>query len=403
MSAADLEHAAEITKLARVLGTDEAELACLADVSPSAIREFRCAASDRLFASDGDKLKRIASAAKLVPVAVAGKAAALAFGPLLTAGVAGSVEPARGIAIANTLPVKFLAKTAIELDPRRCGPILSELPPKLAGRVAAHLVEVGEHITLGRFVGAISDPALRAAAAEISDADLLRVACLLEDRGAIDNVFDVISDRLSGVLAAAGEEGLWPEALGLLYAINDEHRAIMGNLAAQLDPEVLGSLVDVAHETQAWSTLLPVTRVMNIESLRIFATNPAVQQQDTISAVMDEALAEGMWLDLLPLAGELPEQSRSYLAGRIADLGPDVLDDLVRQTDDAAQWRSLLPLVGVMGPDEVGTLLKLPVLADAEVMTNALDAASSGEGLPTEIFDLVVAHGEAVGAQFSAV
>ncbi|GAB16698.1 hypothetical protein GOEFS_011_00010, partial [Gordonia effusa NBRC 100432] len=388
---------------ARVLGVDESELDYLAEVSSSAIREFRCAASDRLFASDGDKLKRIASAAKLVPAAVAAKAAALAFGPLLTAGVASSVEPARGIAIANMLPVKFLANTAIELDPRRCGPILSELPPKLAGKVADYLVQAREHITLGRFVGAISEAALRAAAAEISDADLLRVACLLEDRGAIDHVFDVIADRLPGVLTAAGDEGLWTEALGLLDAINDEHRATMGNLAAQLDPQVLASLVEAAHETQAWSTLLPVTRVMSIDALRVFATNPAVQQHDTISAVMDEALAEGMWLDLLPLAGELPDESRGFLASRIAELDEGVLDDLVRQTDDAAQWASLLPLVGVMTPDQVGKLLKLPVLADAGVMSNALDVVAASDGLPADVVDLITAHGEAVGAEFSAV
>lgn len=402
MSAAELEHAAELTKLARVLGVDEAQLHFLADVSVAALREFRYAASDRLFASDGDKLKRIASAAKLVPAPVAAKAAALAFGPLLTAAVASSVEPARGIAIANNSRVSFLARTAVELDPRRCGPILSELPAPLAGQVAAQLVEAGEHLTLGRFVGAISDPALRAAAAEIDDADLLRVAFLLEDRSAIDNVVDVVADRLPGVLTAAAREGLWSQALGLLGAINDEHRATMGDLAAELDPEQLGSLIQVAHETSAWSTLLSVIRVMRLESLRVFAANPAVHEEATVGAVLDVALAEGLWLHLLPLAGELPEAPRIYLAGRISGLDPAVLDDLVCEAHEADAWNSLVPLVMAMSSEQVGDFLQLSTLADAEVMSRVLDVVAATEGLPPEIVALIVAHGEAVGASTSA-
>lgn len=402
MSAAELERAAELTKLARLLGVEEAELAFLADTSSGALREFRYAASDRLFASDGDKLKRIASAAKLVPAPVAAKAAALAFGPLLTAAVASSVEPARGIAIANSSRVTFLARTAVELDPRRCGPILSELPPALAGEVAAVLVAAGEHLTLGRFVGAISDPALRAAAGQIDDADLLRVAFLLENRSAIDHVVDVVGDRLPAVLEAAGREGLWSQALGLLDAINDQHRARMGDLAAELDPEQLGALIQVAHETNAWSTLLSVIRVLSLDSLRVFAANPAVHREETVGAVLNVAVAEGMWLQLLPLAGELPDEPRTYLAGRIADLDPSVLDDLVAEAHEAGAWSSLLPIVMAMTAEQVERFLQLSTLADAEVMSQVLDVVAGVEDLPPEIVALVVTHGGAVGASTSA-
>ncbi|NMO04396.1 hypothetical protein HH308_24560 [Gordonia sp. TBRC 11910] len=403
MNATELAHAAELTKLARTLGVEEERLAFLAEVSPDSLKTVRMSVSDRLFDADGDKLKRIAAAAKLVPAPIAAKAAAVAFGPLLTAAIASSIEVSRGIAVAGNLRVGFLARVAAELDPRRCGPILSALPASLAGKVAAQLVADGEHITLGRFVGAISDDALRTAAREINDSDLLRVAFLLEDRANIDYVVDVVSDRLPGILAAAGDEGLWSHALGLLDAIGDEHRRTMGDLAAQLDTEVLADLIGAAHSTGAWATLLPVTRLMSVESLRVFASNPAVQAPDTVAAVMDAALADDMWLDLLPLAGELPTEPRTFLAGRIVGLDTELLDDLIGQADAAGQWGSLAPVVAVMSPEQVGVVLDLPIARDAAVVSRAVEALSGRDDVPADIVGLVAAHGRAVGAGHAAV
>lgn len=125
---------AEITKLGRLLNVADADLAFLADLSPSALREFRERTTDLLFDGDAVRLKRVASAAKLVPAAISAKAAELAFGPLLCAALAGSVEPARAVAIAQKLPTKFLAETSIQLDHvgqrRRSGPCPHRSSPR---------------------------------------------------------------------------------------------------------------------------------------------------------------------------------------------------------------------------------------------------------------------------------
>ncbi len=387
-----MAQAAEVTKLARLLGVDEDQLAFLGAISADALREFRAAATDRLFASDGDKLKRVASAAKLVPAPIAAKAASAAFGPLLTAAVAGAVEPSRGIAIATNLPVSFLAKTTIAIDPRRATAILSQIPPKLAGKVAAELISMGEHLTLGRFVGVITDDALMEAAAHIDDADLLKVAFLLEDRGEVDRVVGILSDRLPGILQAAADDDLWAQAFGLLDSIGDAHKATMGDLTADLDPDSLASLVVAARASSAWATLLPVTRAMSIGSLRTFASNSAVQEHDTVAAVMDAALEQDLWLDLLPLAGELPVGPRTFLAGRIAALDIATLDDLLIQTDEASSWEALVPLAAVMTGAQVSDVLSAPLLSEEEEPMANLLAAADGAELPDDVREVLDAR-----------
>ncbi len=379
MNVADLERNAEITKLAGLLAVDEDELQFLREVSPAAIREFRYQISDRLFASDGDKLRRIAAASKLVPAAIAAKAAAHAFGPLLCASIAGSVEPSRAVAIANNLPVKFLAAATTEIDPRRTKAVLSEVPPALGAKVAAYLVSRGEHITMGRFVGVVGDEATRAAAAEVADADLLQVSFLLEDRSAIDRVIGLVADRLPGVLRAADTEDLWGYAFGMLDAINDEHKALVGNLSVDLEPDALGRMINAAHDTQAWQVLLPVTRLMDRDRLATFSTNTAVHQPEVLADILETALVQGLWLDLLPMAARLPDEPRAHLASLVAALDADKLADLIGESDAAGQWESMLPIATMMTSEDQARLAALPVMADVDVLANVLSTIGEGD------------------------
>lgn len=385
MNVADLERAAEITKLARLLTVDEEGLHFLREMSPSAIREFRYQVTDRLFEGDGDKLHRIGMAAKLVPAPIAAKAAAYAFGPLLCAAVAGSVDPGRAVSIANNLPVKFLAEATMVIDPRRTKAVLSEVPPALGAKVAAYLLSIDEHITMGRFVGVVGDEATRAAAAEAGDADLLRVSFLLEDRSEVDRVIGLIADRLPGVLRAADDDNLWGYAFGMLDSINDENKALIGNLSVDLEPDALGRMIDAAHETQAWQVLLPVTRLMDRERLATFSTNPAVHQPEVLAEILEVALAQGLWLDLLPMAARLPDEPRAHLASLVAAIDADRLAELIRESDEAGQWESMLPIATTMTTEDQARLTALPVLADADVLAGVLWAIAEGELWPAAL------------------
>src|SRR5581483_11076982 len=114
-----LERAAEVLKLARLLDTEPKELGYLDEIPATALRTFREQATDRLFAGDADRLRRVAAASKLVPVPITAKIAQLAFGPLLCAAVAGLLDPPHAVRVAAGCPTSFLADITTYLDPRR--------------------------------------------------------------------------------------------------------------------------------------------------------------------------------------------------------------------------------------------------------------------------------------------
>lgn len=339
---------AEITKLGRLLNVSDADLAFLADLSPSALREFRERTTDLLFDGDAVRLKRVASAAKLVPAAISAKAAELAFGPLLCAALAGSVEPARAVAIAQKLPTEFLAETSIQLDPRRAAATIGAVPAQVVAEVGRELLKVGDHITMGRFVGVLPDKSLRAAAPIMGDADLLSVGFLLEDKSGMDGLLEIVADRLSGIIAAAHEHDLWAEAIDLLATVNTDNRARLGDITAQQSDEVLGGIIAAAQSLDAWDTLLPVTRAMSFDSLVTFSKHPAVHAESTLSAIVDVALNKDLWLDLLPLAAQLPPPQRAFIAAQVAEQTDERLSDLVRQADDADQWDAMILIAMAM-------------------------------------------------------
>ncbi|MFB8002901.1 hypothetical protein [Nocardia sp. NPDC056000] len=360
---------AETTKLARLLGiTDPTELDFLVDLPPAAIREFRERATDLLFDRDTKRLKGVAAGAKLVPVTISAKVAERAFGPTLCAAVASAVEPHRAIDIAKSLPAPFLADCAVQLDPRRTAAIIAAVPAKLVVDVARELLAHGDHITMGRFVHVVPEPALRAAAPVMSDTDLLRIGFLLEDKTAIDNVLHIVADRVPGVIRAAAAQSMWAEGIDLLDSIAPHNRAWIGNITAGLGDDVLDALINAVYELDAWTTLLPITSAMNHDSLRLFAERPAVHAEPILAAIMDTALDGGQWVNLLPLAAHLPGAQIEFIAARVAAETDTRLGELVREADAAGLWDALIPIALAMTDDNRRRMAALPVLSEPDVL-----------------------------------
>ncbi|MGV9409360.1 hypothetical protein ACWDOP_05550 [Nocardia sp. NPDC003693] len=360
---------AETTKLARLLGiSDPTDLDFLVDLPPAAIRQFRERATDRLFDRDAKRLHKVAQAAKLVPVTISAKVAERAFGPVLCAAIAGAVDPTRAIDIATALPPAFLADVSVQIDPRRTAAIIAAVPPALVEKVARELLAHGDHITMGRFVHVIPEPALRAAAPVMSDIDLLRIGFLLEDKTAIDRVLHIVADRVPGIIRAAAEQHMWAEGIDLLDSIAPHNRAWIGDTAAGLGGPVLDSLITAVADLDAWATLLPITSAMSHDSLRLFAERPAVHAEPVLAAITDTALTAGHWLELLPLAAHLPPAQLAFVAARVAAETDDRLDDLIRQAHTAGRWDAMIPVALAMTDPERRRLAALPVMQDPDVL-----------------------------------
>lgn len=292
-----LEVAAEITKLSRLLGVGEGELQFLARLPSVALQQFRFSATDVLFDGDRAQLGRVAGSSKLVPIPMAAKVAQLAFGPTLCAAVSGLLEPERGMKTAIRMPTPFLADVAADMDPRRAEAVIAIMPADTVVAVGCELVGRGDYLTMGRFVGYLPETTLGPAVAAIGAADLLRIAFVLEDKGRLDVLADLVQHRMADLIDAAHADGLWPEALDLLNQLNEDHRRLAHAVVA------------------AYLAVLPD------ESL------------DALVAVLDGDTALDTWQTVGEFAGETPDRLRPKLIQRALALGLDELARQLQKTD----------------------------------------------------------------------
>lgn len=275
-----LQAQAEILKLARLLRRDPAELGYLEEIAPDDIRRLREQVTDVLFNAHSGTLRRLAAGSKVLPIGVVATIGQRAFGPVLSARIAGLLEPGRAAETAQRMPVEFLADVAIELDPRRASEVISRIPPARISEVTSELVRRREYVTMGRFVGHLGDDAVRAAVTAMDDATLLRVGFVLEAEDGLDELIAMLPpERLDTVIDTAGREQLWAEVLGLLANLSEVRRAELAERADEHGESVLEDVVRTAAE-------------------------------------------RGLWLDLLPLVGSLSPQARQRVAAEASRLDP---------------------------------------------------------------------------------
>jgi hypothetical protein len=100
---------------------------------------------------------------------------------MLSARIAGLLDPERAVEVAAKMPTKFLAEVAIELDPRRASAVIAGIPSGRIFEITTELSRRKEYVTMGRFVGHLGDEALAAALAALDDEALSQTMFVLED------------------------------------------------------------------------------------------------------------------------------------------------------------------------------------------------------------------------------
>ena len=269
---AQLETAAEVIKLERLLGLEGDDFGFLSTVPAEELRALRERVTDTIFDSGGHALARLGAAAKLVPSPLVATICESSLGPLLSARAAATCEPVKAIDVAKRMSAEFLCDTTIELDPRKVAAIISGVPVELVEPVARELGAREEYVTMGRFLAFVPDEAISAAMAALSDEALLRTAFVLEHKERLDDAIGLLEPgRMPGVLRCAADEGLWPEALDLIDNISDERRASIAEDIAGLGAEVISGLVAAVSAADIWETLVPVVGAMSDDSLATIA------------------------------------------------------------------------------------------------------------------------------------
>jgi hypothetical protein len=226
------EPLAEVLKLAQLLGTEPEELAYLEKVPPADLRRLRELAADSVYGSSSDALQRVAAANRVLPTKVLASIAQRALGPVITAQLSSMIPPGRAVEVAERLPTPFLADVAVAMDPRSASEVIAGIPARRIADITKELLAREEYVTMGMFVGHLSDRTLLATFPIIGDADLLRVAFVIDEKERLDRVVGLLpEERLEDVVEAAAADGLEAELEALYGSLDPVLRERLAPLA----------------------------------------------------------------------------------------------------------------------------------------------------------------------------
>jgi hypothetical protein len=151
---------------------------------------------------------------------------------MLTARIAGMLEPERAVDVAGKLSGSFLADVASELDPRRAGPVIELIPADQIADITRELVRRREYVTVGRFVGHLSADARLAALVELDPETRAQVVFLVEDEAGLEQLFaDVPVQERGELVDAAARAGLSAELLEVVGELPEPLRGSYLELA----------------------------------------------------------------------------------------------------------------------------------------------------------------------------
>lgn len=312
-----LEIRAEIAKIARLLAVEPDEIEYLSKVRPEGLVKFREQLIELFFGGEIGGLQRFVGPSRILPSSLIASITQESVGPVLTARIAGLVDPGQAISVVGKLPHEFLADVAVELDPRRVASIIGNLPEATVHAVTEILMRRKEYVALGRFVAYVSPEMLAATFDRSKDADLLQVAFVMEDKDQLSVAVGLLPDkRIRGFIRAAGKLDMWPEAIDLALHLDDEEYARVIDIVAAESDDVLDALVRTAHEQDLWSLVLPIASDMESPG----KVGAALLRADNtvLKGMFDTIVAYALWDEFYALLEKLPDDQRKVLRKRAA-------------------------------------------------------------------------------------
>lgn len=387
-----LDVLAETVKLARLLGSTPQALDYLKPLGAAQLRVLREQLSAAEFERTRPRFQRIAQAARLLPNALVATIGEKVFGAVLCARIAGLMPAERAVDLASKMSDAFLADVAVELDPHSAREVISAMPARRVVAVALILVGRGDYITMGRFVGYLSDAVIGAAINAIrSDEALLRTAFFVESKDKLNSLIGLLPEsrlRSSILLAADDRSGLWTEALALMDHASDDWKRRIGDLAAAQDESVLDSMMRAAQRLQVWDAVLPLVSHMSVDSQRKVSALPGLANPDVLDSIIQAAEKHSLWADLLPLVGHMHESTRRVAAQQVEHLPRAVLLNLLDTANVQKLWPDLVSILRLMDEGEQRNVVRLIAEQD-ENLLRQLMLAMDQAGLWGEVLPLV--------------
>lgn len=312
-----LSVAAELTKLARLLGTQEHRLTVFADLGPQELRALRWALSDTLHRGDRERFGRLVAASRLMPNKLIALIAEKVMGPMLSARMTGLMEVATAVDVARRLPAGFLADLCIEMDPRSAVGVLRAIPQSIVVAVALELLARREYLTMARFVDVVADEVVQVVVRRIADDAVLRVGVYVESAQRLGELIEAFNDtRLTAIIHAAARdpEQLWSLSLAVMEAVDARTRMRMAKLLFAGDEAQVRSLLEQVEAKELWDALAWVLASTSETLQRRLAHAAYWGDAARVSALFQAARRRRCDAQLQALRDALPEPLRAQLS-----------------------------------------------------------------------------------------
>lgn len=311
------DSAAQIIRLAHLLGTEPAEIDFLAGVDSGSLRELHGLIADVLFETDGKGLATLQGAAKALPPQITAKVAEKALGPVLCGRIAGSVDPGLAVAISKRLPTAFLADVARHVHPDQVSAIVSRLPSSQVLAAADVLVARGDLVALGHFSSIVGESTLRTMVSRLDDETLLDIAPFIEPIERTSQVISLIEDpNLISILRSAHGAGRWVDAFDLVVRLDVPIRTRIATLVVP-EAELIDGALRSAAEHDRWASLLDFTVHATGVPTHHWSEIDAFRDKELMSACFDAAERDGLWGQVALLLSLWPEDLRKHLAKQV--------------------------------------------------------------------------------------
>lgn len=293
-----------LAKLARVLEVEPSEVDFLAHLPVETLRDLRWEISDGLNAADARRLNGVMAASKLVPIGVAATIGERWFGPVLCARLVGLVDPKRGGQYAKHLSVDFMADITARTDPRAVGGLVHELDLRAMQRIAATLLERGDHLTLSHFVGHLPPDVVAAILDAIDDnAAVVRIARYVEDLSHLDPVVERIpDDRIVDLVRAVASADLWADGLHLFSQLGDVQITRIARTIIRQDRDAVAAALGGFDRHDLWHEGLQLVDHLDPTDLATFADVLLVLDDELVDRVVDVIDVTDAWSTLVRIA-----------------------------------------------------------------------------------------------------
>lgn len=217
----------EIIKLARELGLEADELAFLAQAGRDDVHRLRVAVEDSLDERNGGIYRRIEASSRLLPPAVAVRIARGSFPPLITGRVSELIPADRSSKFLEHMPMSYMGELLLYMNPRRMVATVQSLPISQMAPMIRELERRDEYVTMGRFLGVLTDEQIPGVLEVIEDGRTLLLAGFhTEDPARLDGVVEAMSDeQVASVREAVAEHGLDDELAVMLDHLSPDLRA----------------------------------------------------------------------------------------------------------------------------------------------------------------------------------